>query len=240
MSQITQEKVAQAITEQVYQQTFAMMQVGMSEREVAAFMQSKTAELGLQPSWEAEHCPAVNTGPDSPVGHVSPTNLKIEPGHLVHFDFGIIKDDYCSDIQRMVYMLAPGQKTPPEAVQRAFATEVLAIKSAVVAMKKAGVLGKEIDAIAREVITAAGYPEFMYATGHQLGRTVHDGAGLLGPEWERYGNTPNYPLEVGQVFTVEPGLMVPGYGYIGIEENVVITENGAEFLHKPQTELILG
>jgi len=102
-----------------------------------------------------------------------------------------------------------------------------------------GVLGKEVDAVARGVITNAGYPEFKYATGHQLGRLAHDGAGILGPEWERYGDTPNRPLEAGQVYTVEPGLMVEGYGYVGLEEDVVVTETGAKFLGDPQLNLIL-
>jgi Xaa-Pro aminopeptidase len=210
----------------------------MSERQIADFMHGRLAEMGLRPSWEPEHCPAVNSGPDSPVGHVSPTDIKVAPGHLVHFDFGVVKDDYCSDIQRMVYFLAPGETAPPELVQRAFDTVVLAIQAAVAAMKP-GVKGKEVDAVAREVVTDAGYPEFMYSTGHHLGRTVHDGAGVMGPEWERYGDTPNYPLEAGHVYTVEPGILVPGYGYIGIEEDVLVTEKGAEFLHAPQTKLIL-
>jgi len=112
------------------------------------------------------------------------------------------------------------------------------IQQAVSAMKP-GVLGKTIDAIARKAVTDAGYTEYKYATGHQLGRIVHDGAGILGPEWERYGETPNYPLEAGHVYTVEPGLFLEGYGYIGLEEDVLVTENGAEYLSRPQTELIL-
>lgn len=104
---------------------------------------------------------------------------------------------------------------------------------------KPGVLGVEIDAIARKVITDAGYPEYKYATGHHLGRLCHDGGGILGPRWERYGDTPNRPLEAGHVYTVEPGLMVPGYGYVGLEEDVLVTEDGTIFLSTPQTDLIL-
>ena len=88
-------------------------------------------------------------------------------------------------------------------------------------------------------ITDAGYPEFLYATGHHLGRACHDGGGLLGPEWERYGDTPNRPLEAGHVYTVEPGLFVEGYGYMGLEEDVLVTDEGTVYLGAPQSELIL-
>ncbi|MFN2303872.1 MAG: M24 family metallopeptidase, partial [Anaerolineales bacterium] len=157
---------------------------------------------------------------------------------LIHFDFGVRKDDYSSDIQRVIYVCKPGENKPPIQVERAFQVVVLAIRMAVSEMKP-GKTGYEIDKIAREVITKAGYPEYKYATGHQLGRAAHDGGGILGPLWERYGETPNRKLEAGQVYTVEPGLALPGYGYIGLEEDVLVTEEGAEYLGKPQTELIL-
>ncbi len=225
-------------TEQIYAKTFAMLKPGMSEIEVADYMHRVMEVEGLQTAWEAAHCPAVNAGPDSPVGHAGPTEIKITPGQLVHFDFGVKYNDYCSDVQRMVYVLKPGESAPPEEVQRGFATVVAATEAARQAMKP-GVLGIEVDAIARGLLVARGYPEYQYATGHHLGRTVHDGAGILGPAWERYGETPYYPLEAGQVYTIEPGLMVEGYGYIGLEEDVLVTEQGTIYLSQPQRELVL-
>ncbi|GAB4581663.1 MAG: Xaa-Pro peptidase family protein [Anaerolineales bacterium] len=234
------ERIRTAIrtTEKLYFETFEFLETGMTEKNVGAYMHRRVEELGLTTAWEHESCPAVNAGPDSPVGHAGPTEIVIQPGQLIHFDFGVKENEYCSDIQRMVYVLAPGESTPPEPVQRGFNTVVRAIQEAVKAMKP-GVLGVEIDAIARKVVTDAGYPEYKYATGHHLGRLCHDGGGILGPRWERYGDTPNRPLEVGHVYTVEPGLMVPGYGYVGLEEDVLVTEEGTIFLSTPQTELLL-
>ena len=222
----------------IFHRTFETIKIGMTEKEVSDFMHSQLEGSGVQPAWELINCPTVNAGPDSSIGHVGPTELKISPGHIVHFDFGVLQDDYCSDIQRVVYFLRPDEKAPPPEVLQGFNTVREAIQRAFDAMKP-GVTGKYIDQIARQTIINAGYPEFPYGTGHQVGRVVHDGAGMLGPEWERYGDTPNYPLETGQVYTIEPGLAVTGFGYIGIEEDVLVTESGAEYLGDPQTELII-
>jgi Xaa-Pro aminopeptidase len=238
-TEIDRVKAAIETTQQIFTRTFAHLQIGQSERDLSRFMHAHLVEFGVQPAWEPAACPIVNAGPDSPVGHASPTDLKDSPGQLVHFDFGVNQDDYCSDLQRMIYMLAPTEAAAPEPVKHGFETLVQAIQAVVGAMKP-GILGKDLDAIARTRIVEAGYPEFMHATGHQLGRQAHDGGALIGPEWERYGNTPNLPLEAGQIYTVEPSLPVPGYGYLGLEENVLVTDNGAEFLSEPQTKLILG
>jgi Xaa-Pro aminopeptidase len=225
-------------TAEIYQDTFDFIQPGMSEKEIAAYMHEQLAARSLEPSWDLNHCPTVNAGAESPVGHVGPKDITVQRGQLLHFDFGVKENGYCSDIQRVVYFLGEGESEPPPEVQKGFVTVVTAIQEAVKAMKP-GMKGVEVDEIAREIITDAGYPEFKYATGHQLGREAHDGGALLGPLWERYGDTPNWKLEPGQVYTVEPGIMVPGFGYIGLEEDVVVTEEGCEFLSEPQTEIIL-
>jgi len=225
-------------TRQIYAETFAWVQPGMSEQQISDFMHARLAERGLEPGWDLEHCPIVDAGPKSAVGHAGPTQGVIQRGQLLHLDFGVKQDEYCSDIQRTAYFLATGESQAPPEVQHGFDTIRRAIQETVKAMKP-GMAGKEVDAVARGILTEAGYPEYKYATGHHLGRLAHDGAGLLGPLWERYGDTPNYPLEAGQVYTVEPSLILPAYGYIGVEEDVLVTESGAEFLSEPQLNLIL-
>jgi Xaa-Pro aminopeptidase len=234
------DRIRQAIltTEEIFSETFKICAPGMSEIEIADFMRSRISSRGLAPAWDWNHCPTVNAGPDSAVGHVPAGKITLQRGHILHFDFGVKQDQYCSDIQRVAYVLHQGEVNPPTIVQNGFDTIVTAIQETVKGMIP-GKAGWEIDAIARNLVTSAGYPEYKYATGHHLGRLAHDGAGVLGPKWDRYGNTPNFRLEVGHVYTIEPGLAVPGYGYIGIEEDVVVTQNGGEFLSQPQTELIL-
>jgi len=225
-------------TEQIYRQTFEYLQPGMTEKQVAQFMHAGIREKGLAEAWDYENCPAVNSGPDSVVGHAGPTDILLERGHLVHFDFGVKQEEYCSDIQRMLYLLKPGEIRAPAPVQHAFQTVVDAIQAALNAMRP-GLVGAEIDNIARSTVTNAGYPEYMYGTGHGLGRAAHDGGAMLGPHWEKYGNQPDLLLEPGQVYTLEPGIAVPGYGYVGLEEDVLVTETGAELLSDGQKELVL-
>ncbi|MBI5952630.1 MAG: aminopeptidase P family protein [Chloroflexi bacterium] len=235
-----QERVRKAvqITDEIFRKTFAQIKVGMTEIEVGEMMHSLAREHGVELAWVPESCPAVNSGPNSPVGHSGPTAIKLERGHILHFDFGVKFEDYCSDIQRVCYILREGETQAPAEVQRGFDVIRTAVEKSREAMKP-GVMGNSIDIISREVVTDAGYPEFPYALGHQLGRVAHDGGALLGPLWEKYGDSPKQKLEAGQIFTIEPGLAVTGYGYLGLEEDVVITENGAEYLDEPQREIIL-
>jgi Xaa-Pro aminopeptidase len=122
-------------TDKIYKHTFDHIEPGMSERQVASFMHEQLDASGVEPAWEAGHCPIVNAGPDSTAGHVGPTDLKIERGHILHFGFGVKQQHYCSDIQRLVYFLAPGETAPPADVQHGFDTVVRAIQDTVAAIK---------------------------------------------------------------------------------------------------------
>lgn len=237
-SEIDRIRTAVAITDEIYRKTFDFIRVGMTEKEVAAFMHAQIQAAGVGFAWPRESNPAVNSGPDSPVGHSGPTGIRIQPGHLLHFDFGVKYEDYCSDIQRVAYVLRPGETAPPPEVRRGFETARQAIEAAREAMHTCA-KGEEVDTIARNIVTQAGYPEYKHALGHQLGRAAHDGGALLGPLWEKYGDAPKLQLEAGQVYTIEPSLTVPGYGIIGLEEDVLLTEQGAEYLGAPQEELVL-
>jgi Xaa-Pro aminopeptidase len=237
-AEIARIKKAIQSTLEIYEAAFKKIRPDMQEKEIAAMMRAMVDARGLGYAWPENNNPAVNAGPDSPVGHNAPTDIIAEPGHLLHFDFGVKENAYCADLQRMAYILKPGETTIPDPVQRGFDTVRQAIEAAFAALKP-GIQGIDVDKAARDTVTNAGYPEYKYATGHQLGRLAHDGGSLLGPAWDRYGKTPYLPIEVGQVYTIEPGLMVPGFGYIGLEEDVVVTEDGAAYLAPPQTELFM-
>jgi len=159
------------------------------------------------------------------------------PGHLVNIDFGVKVNGYCSDLQRNFYVLREGEDKAPEEVLKGFNTIVNAIQSSKDGIKP-GLKGVDIDTIARDIIVKNGYAEFPHGLGHQVGMYPHDGTALLGPAWEKYANKPFELLEKGMVFTIEPRLNVEGYGISSVEEMVIITESGAEWLSHPQKDLI--
>jgi Xaa-Pro aminopeptidase len=229
---------AVAITEEVFGLVSGQLRPGVSERQVADFVHAEFGRRGVVPAWPADSCPIVNAGPESEPGHAAPRDdLRVEPGQLVHLDLGARVDDYCSDLQRTWYVRRPGESAPPEAVRRAFATVVRAIEAGA-AVLRPGVRGHEVDAAARRVVVEAGYPEFKHGLGHGLGRAVHDGGTMLGPRWACYGKTTDGVVEVGNVFTLELGIMTEA-GFVGLEEDVLVSAGGCEFLSKPQREPIV-
>ncbi|MFA4838428.1 MAG: Xaa-Pro peptidase family protein [Candidatus Neomarinimicrobiota bacterium] len=237
-SELEKIKASIAVTEDIYHRVSTFMKPGMSEQDVADFILDCVYRQNMETAWEVNSCPAVFTGPFSAGAHAEPTGRTIEKGHVLNIDFGVKKDGYCSDIQRTWYFLRDGEKEAPESVLRGFNTIIEAVQKTADAIRP-GKMGFEIDDVARDYIVSKGYPEFPHGTGHQVGRSTHDGAGGLSPRWERYGETPFYRLEVGQVYTIEPRLPIEGYGVATVEEMIVVTKNGFEWLSHPQKEIFL-
>lgn len=231
-------KEAVVRTEEIFDEMKDMIRPGRSEIEIAEMIKEKVRERGYGYSWEEDHCPSVFTGPDAKSAHSGPSDRKVERGHLVNVDFGIKYKGYCSDLQRSWYVLKEGENEAPEEVVKGFNIIRDAIQ-AVADNLKPGVQGCEMDDIAREYTTSRGYEEYPHGLGHQVGREAHDGGGGLLPRWEKYGNTPFLPVEESQIYTIEPRLFVEGYGTSTLEEEVVVTKDGSEFISHPQKELIL-
>jgi len=237
-SEITRIRTAVAETEEIFAHVGERIAPGLKETEIAAVMQAEVGLRGLGYAWEADHCPAVNAGPDKEVGHSGPSELVTRRGDLLHMDFGVRKDEYCSDLQRVWYLLDDGETGPPDEVLNVWKA-VWSSMDAGAAVLRPGVPGHEVDAAARATLVAAGCEEPKYALGHQLGRSAHDGGTLLAPLWDRYGDAPRGLVEEGNVYTLEYGAPVPGRGYIGLEEDVLVTADGIEWLSTPQRELWL-
>jgi Xaa-Pro aminopeptidase len=225
-------------TEEIFDAVTAALRPNLSELEIAGLMHTEIEQRRLGYAWGRDHCPAVNAGPEKDVGHSPPGDLRTKRGELLHVDFGVSRADYCSDLQRVWYFLDDAETEAPEDIGRAW-DALWASVDAGVAVLRPGVTGWEVDAVARQSLVGAGYPEPMYALGHQLGRSAHDGGTVLAPRWDRYGEAPFGVVEEGNVFTLEYGTAVPGRGYIGLEEDVLVTPDGLEWLSTPQRELWL-
>jgi Xaa-Pro aminopeptidase len=225
-------------TLKIFDEVTKFIKPGITEKQVADFVRDITFKKGFGLSWDSEYCPSVFSGPDTAGAHSGPTDRVIQRGHVINMDFGIKHKDYCSDLQRTWYVLQPHEDKAPAEVQRGF--DVIADSITMSANElKPGKKGYEIDEIARNYIQIKGYDEFPHGLGHQVGRHCHDGGCMLGPKWERYGNVPYLEVEEDNVFTIEPRLTIPNYGIATIEEEVVITKTGCEFLSERQKEIYL-
>lgn len=206
--------------------------IGMSEREIGQLIDDRIAAIGATNSFDT----TVNAADKSAAGHAGPTDAVLARGDLLHVDFGIAWQGYCSDLQRLLYVRRPNETAPPPDLIEAFDT-VAGIITETATLCVPGALGYQIDAVARERLRERGYPEYEHALGHQLGRSVHDGGAIIGPNWERYGRTPSMPLEENNLFTLELEIQLPGIGCVGLEEDICVTPRGGRFLCPRQLEL---
>jgi Xaa-Pro aminopeptidase len=235
-TEVARVRAAIQATQAIFHRAGQVIRPGLTERELARFFQDAASQEGLGLAWEAGHCPVVTGGPDSPFGHAMPGDFTVQRGHLLQVDFGVRKEGFVSDLQRTWYLLAEGETAPPADVLAGWEAARRALEAGRAALRP-GARGWEVDQAARSALTEAGYPEYMHAFGHHVGRCAHDGATVLGPRWERYGNSVDRLIEQGNVFAIELGVHVPERGYIGCEEDVLVTPQGAEYLGQPQVDL---
>lgn len=186
---------------------------GMSEREIGALLSRELGQAGC----EEVAFMLIQIGENSAVPHGSMTDRKLGENEFLLIDYGGRFGGYPADITRTFC-----SGTPTAEMQRIYDT-VLAANQAGIAAVKPGVACGDVDRAAREVIEAAGYGQYFI---HRLGH----GLGLEGHELPQMAPGVDDVLEVGMVFTVEPGIYVPGLGGVRIEDNVVVTEDGVRVL----------
>ena len=229
-------KDAVATTEQLFNEIEAFAQPGMTQKEIAAFVHGRIDAMGHDYAWPKPYNPIVTCGPHSAVGHAAPGDVVLERGHLLHIDLGVRQAGYSSDLQRMWYVLDEGETEAPPDVQKGFMTVAGAIQAGKTYLTP-GTLGWQVDEVAREFVVDNGYPEYMHAFGHLVGKVAHDGGIVLGPRWERYAGICEMPVEVGNIFALELHVIVPDRGMMSLEENALVTADGVEFLSNPQREI---
>ena len=214
---------AQQIADKAFAEVLPRIRKGMSELELQAeliYCLYKNGAHGL--SFD----PIVVSGPNSSMPHGVAGERKIQDGDFITMDFGVLYNGYCSDMTRTV---AVGYAT--EEMKTVYNT-VLAAQLAGLAITRAGVPGKDIDAAARQVITDAGYgPYFGHGYGHSVGLEIHEAPS---PNAKNEGPMPLYA-----VASAEPGIYLPGKFGVRIEDCVIFTEDGYENLATSPKNLIV-
>lgn len=189
---------------------------GITEKDVALLIDSAMRKMGADK--EAFDTIAA-CGPNAACPHARPSASILEPGQMLKLDFGARCSNYNSDITRTVCLVRPDEKLR-EIYGIVLEAQLRAIEAIV-----PGKAGVEVDRVARDFIASKGYGEnFGHGLGHGLGILVHD--------HPAFSQTSELTLEAGMVVTVEPGIYIEGWGGVRIEDDVVVTKNGAEVITK--------
>jgi Xaa-Pro aminopeptidase len=207
-------RAAAALADEIYAWLLEWGLVGRTERDVALALEQEMRVRGASgPSFDSIVAAAENGA----LPHATPRDVAIPAGTLVTLDLGARVDGYCSDCTRT---WATGSL--PDDLGELYETVLRAQEAALDAVRP-GPEGREIDAVARDIITAAGHGDhFGHGLGHGVGLDIH--------EAPRLARRAEARLAAGNVVTVEPGIYVPGRGGVRIEDLVVVTENGRDVL----------
>ena len=197
---------------------------GFAERQVARMVETYLLEHADGSSFPS----IVASGPNASIPHAVPTDRRIEEGEVLKIDIGARASGYCSDMTRTVCFGEPRDARLVE-----LHGIVLEAQEQTEAQLRPGMTGREADSIARDIIAKAGYGHaFVHGLGHGIGLEVHEPPSLSQSRGEDV-------LRPGMVFSVEPGIYLPGWGGVRIEDLVVLEENGARVLcHSPKTLVV--
>ncbi|PIE65896.1 MAG: peptidase M24 [Desulfobacterales bacterium] len=207
--------------EQVFQEVYPTIKPGMSEIQVALLIEQLMREYGAErPSFDT----IVASAENGALPHAVPSRTPVAANRSLTIDMGLVLDGYCSDMTRT---FVPGK---PDATYKKIHRIVRQAQLAGIAAVRAGATGQEVDHAAREIIDAAGYGQYF---GHSLGH----GVGLAVHEAPRVAPRASKKLREGMIVTVEPGIYIPGWGGIRLENMVAVKKDGCENLNSDTTFL---
>jgi len=207
---------AVSLSEKVLQTVWEALEPGMREKEVAWEVERLTREAGAQ---AVSFPPIVASGPNAALPHAVPTDRVIQRGDAVILDMGCRLNLYCSDMTR-TWMADP----PPERLKEIYRI-VRDAQQAAREAAKPGMETTELDAVARDFIKKAGYEDhFGHGLGHGVGLAVHEKPGV-----RKFHPT---VIQENMVITIEPGIYLPGYGGVRLENMARITTDGCEILNR--------
>jgi Xaa-Pro aminopeptidase len=217
---------AVAITDQAFTHLCNWIQPGMTEKEIQWEITRKMRELGADGlAFES----IVASGPNGSMPHAHPGSRHVQRGELITIDMGARYKGYCADMTRTICL---GEPTETRMVEL-YETVLLAMKTCEAGLH-AGITGKAADALARDVLIAHDLGDYyIHSTGHGVGLQIHEGPSLS------YRAPEEVILPAGAVVTVEPGVYIPGWSGLRIEDSGVVTENGYEVLTQSPTTLVI-
>lgn len=208
-------KKAIALADETWEHITRWIQPGMTEAQVGWELESYMRTHGASAlSFE----PVVASGPNAAKPHARPSERIIQKGEPITMDFGCIIDGYCSDLTRTICLGQPADDQYLNVWNTVYQAQQAALRGA-----KANMTGEAVDKLARDVIKGAGYGDYFgHGLGHSLGLNVHEGP--------RYSFTYPHEVPAGVVITVEPGVYIPDWGGVRIEDVVLVQQDGVEVL----------
>lgn len=213
---------AARVADRAFRKALETFKAGIRERDFCIELEYQMVKLGARkPSFDS----IVASGPNGAYPHAGVTDRVINPGELVTVDFGVLLNGYCSDITRTIWVGSLNEES-----EKVYTTVCEAQKRALGHLK-AGRLAKEVDLQARDYIASQGFGEyFNHGLGHGIGLAVHEAPSVR--------QTTETPLEKGMMITVEPGVYIPGKTGCRIEDTVLVTENGFEYITRSPYQVV--